>query len=169
MLIDKKGRLFGRISIIDIIIIAAAALIIAGAVYLSRPADGGGAASSEGGNLLFTVELSRKEEGYEQYIKVGEKVYDNLKGYYLGEIVAMEIKPYRNLGADMETGVWRETPVDGLYSIYLTIKANAERSDSTTVINNVEVVVGKELFLRSGSFASGGYCIETQFNGGAGA
>ena len=165
-MIDNKWRLFGKVSILDIVIAVVLIAVVAVAVVISNPAEAVSGDASASGNLTFVVELSRKEAGYESNVVVGEKVYDNLKGIYLGTITDVKVEPYKVISADLENKIYREDEVDGLISVYITVDANAERSDMTTLVNDVEIAVGKELFVRSGQFASSGYCVKMDFNGG---
>jgi len=166
-MIDRRWRLFGRVSLIDVLLVALFAAVIAFMITISRPAEAA-ADTPQSGNFTFTVELSCKDAGYEDNVEIGARVYDNLKGIYLGTVRDVEVRPYKSLASDQQAGIWRESEVEGLNFVYVTVEGDAVRTDMTTTVNDVEVVVGKELFIRSGRFASGGYCVKTEYREGAG-
>ena len=160
---EKKIRKSGiRIGILDMFIILLVVVGIFAAVKLSVPVSAAGVADD---NMTFVVELQKKEVYFLNHVKKGEILYENLKGAYLGEVIDVEILPYTTVSPDVVAKMQREKPVDGLYNIYITVSANASSAAGVTVINGYEVAVGKEMFIRTKSIASVGYCVEVDLGG----
>lgn len=157
MIADKKFRLFGKISIVDLFLIIMVVVIAFFAIRLSEIKDV--VAASDTVPIEFTVELTHQDTGFYSHVKPGQKIYDNKKGYYIGELVAAEEVPYMGLASDMEAEAVRDYPVEGRSCLLVTVAADADISDEFILVNDVEISVGSEMFIRGSDFAGKGYCV----------
>lgn len=158
---DKQYRLFGKLSLLDLLLAVLVVCVAVGGQMLTRTT-----AAQSGQALTFTVELSRQEEGFSQQIHIGQALYDNLKGIYLGQIAAVEATPYLGSSDDLTAGVRRQAPVEGLESVLVTVQATgAQKTGPSTVVNDYELAVGKEMFVRSADFSCSGYCVSMKWEG----
>ncbi len=76
-------------------------------------------AADTGANMTFVVELPKKEQNFVDSVKADEKLYENLKGIYLGEVTDVRVEPYIALSPDLGAQKRKETAVSGLYNVYL--------------------------------------------------
>lgn len=160
---DKRLRLAGKVSLFDLLLILIVAAVVAFAVRMSEIKDV--MAGSAAKPITFTVELTQQDEGFYSHVRPGQKVYDNQKGYYLGELIKAEEVPYMGLAPDTSLEVVREYPVEGRSCLLVTVKADAQLSDEFTLVNDVEISVGKEMFIRGADFAGKGYCVMVDLGG----
>jgi hypothetical protein len=160
---DKKMKKTGlSIGILDLLILTLLAAGIFFALQLSVPAAG---AAGVQDNITFVVEMTKKEEAFVNSVKAGEKLYENLKGIYLGQVVEVKVEPYKAISPDLDTATYKQAAVSGLYNVYLTVKASAVSSGGSIMVNGYEVAVGKEMFVRTRSVASPGYCVKMDMGG----
>ncbi|MDR1065857.1 MAG: DUF4330 domain-containing protein [Clostridiales bacterium] len=159
-MIDGKFRIFGKVSLADILFVAIAAAVIAAGVKFSAPRSA--AAKIGGVKIRYTAEMYKKTTDFKENVKIGDVVYDSLKGFEIGTIVEVYALPYMEDVPDARKGVIRRTPIDGLEYVYAVIEANAQVTSGSTAIGEYEVMVGKEAFIKSKSFASSAYFIKLE-------
>ena len=150
-IVDEKGRIFGRLNIIDFIVII---LVIAAAVLLAVKLAGresGGV--TEKTRLTYTVKVTAVEP------EVYRSVLENIPGQLMasGEmvdahVVAVEASPAIN-GASLSTvgGALDITLREDLLDLVFTIEANV----TNTVLNEVgtqEVRIGKSHIVKTTKF-----------------
>ena len=106
MFIDKKGRLFGKVNIIDLCVVLIIISALAVTAIKLQSADNGGDAEKNT-EIEYTLKVaSVREYTAKQFIE-GENVYDDETGKYIGKIVSVEKKD------DMDYIM----KVDGTYSV----------------------------------------------------
>ena len=74
-IIDRDGRLFGKISVIDLLVIAAVA-VIAAAVYVKNNATPTGSGTVREQSITFQIQTVGMEDYLTGAIRVGDKIYD---------------------------------------------------------------------------------------------
>lgn len=161
-LIDKKYRLFGVINLLDILIIAVLAAVVVVALRFSAPQT----VSAKTGDvkIRYTLELPKKEQGFESQVAVGAEIYDSLRGYDIGKITEVNTQPYMEDVANMAADRVERVPVDGYENVYVTVEANAQVTDYTTAVGAYTVLVGEDVYVRSAGFASSGYVVIIERN-----
>lgn len=160
---EKQYRLFGKIGILDIIIVV---LVIAGlAAAFSYAANMDASAAPGQKTIEYGVYLSKKDADFEDKLIIGMNVYDSLKGGKIGTLVSYEKEPYSTLQPNTTTGEIIKSQVDGLYNYIVVIASPADISESTVAVGSYEVAVGKEMFIKSKTFASPGFCVTLNIGG----
>ena len=156
-LIDRNFRLFGAVSIIDIVIIAA--LIVF--AFLARRFSAPQSAAARPGDVTirYTVEMQRRNPDFKDKVKIGANASDALRGYEIGTITDAYSEPYLEDSPDFGNNVIKRAPVSGLETEYIEIEAKAQVTEYTTLIGSFEVLVGKEVFIKTRDFAAGGYVV----------
>lgn len=102
-MLDKKGKLFGKISIIDILIVCILVLAVAGALVAWQKINAGTVLTENKSlvqnSALDTLEISMRLKGVRQMtrdaISVGDEVYMKDTGKYLGEVVSVTSEPHK--------------------------------------------------------------------------
>ncbi len=125
-IIDEKGRLFGKISIIDIIVIIIAIVLVV-AVYV-KFGKNSSANLTETHEVTYTMEVNGIREGTADAVRVGDKLYDYEHKVYIGEITDIQEKPATAVIQDL-SGNYKETDVAGRYYLLLTLRADCEVVD----------------------------------------
>ncbi|MBO5035328.1 MAG: DUF4330 domain-containing protein [Oscillospiraceae bacterium] len=120
-LIDERGRLFGKVSLIDILVILFA-LVMALAVYLRFFANETTSIRSEGDTFSYTVKVEGVRHWTADGFHVGDKMWDSDHDTYIGTITSVSSEPstYETKLAD---GTYKVAPRDGRYDVYLTVEA----------------------------------------------
>jgi len=147
MLIDEKGRLFGKINVVDFIVVAVIILAIAGVGY----------------KVLSSSMLFKKAEMLEivfynedlmqqiaDSIKDGDKVKDSVKNTVFGEVVKKEVDK-SIVFASNDKGELVQTTRPGYVSMKLYVQAEGVYTDTGYLINDTDYYVGRSLELRAGT------------------
>ena len=156
-MMDEKGRLFGKINIVDLLVIL---VVIVGAVFvgLKLTGHGGVLPGSSGGKtpVTYTVLVENVEP----------EVYENIKGYVErgdatlmasgelldGQVVDVSAEPHvqsATLGTVSNTLV---LPIgEGKLDLTFTIKCNVVNA-TTTEIGTQEVRIGKTHIVKTNRF-----------------
>lgn len=150
-IIDEKGKIFGKLNIIDLLVIL---LVIAAVAFLGiklANRDSGGVVGTT--KLTYTVKVSAVEP------EVYESVKQNIPGQLMasgelvnGTVVSVEAEPSHS-GASLSTegGALDVTLRDDLLDLVFTIEANV----TNTVTNEVgtqEVRIGKSHIVKTTKF-----------------
>ena len=100
MFIDEKGKIFGKVNLLDLIIILVIilAVMFGGYYFISHKGADGSKLT-----ILYTVEVTKKDEAYFSHIIEGENVVDGKTKQPMGRIVSYEKMPARILTQNNET------------------------------------------------------------------
>ncbi len=144
MIIDKNGKIFGKISIIDLFILL---VIIAAAAFLFLKFSGLAGDKANITEKSYTVMINSIKEDTASYLKTGEKLYDD-KGSFLGVIEDIKLQPSEVVKTlDNGNYVVAENPerVDAV----LTIKGKGFTSGGIFYLDGkVSLLVGTERFFK---------------------
>lgn len=122
-IIDENGRLFGLVSIIDVLVVAVAAVL----VFALNQKDNSmpiASASDPMSNITYQVAITNMPQGRYESLRVGDTLYDKETGYPVGTIEAIREEPcvISLLKAD---GTYVMAPVEDRLNVTLTVKAQA--------------------------------------------
>lgn len=160
MLIDEKGKLFGKINLLDLVIVLLIVLVLAGAAYLY--ASGGIGAKGETLPLRYTVEVTNKDEAYFAHIIEGEKVIDGVTKAPMGKIAALSTKP-ATISAQADDKMVTTT-IPGKLDGYIEIEADAIVAYPDLMLEKQALKVGMPVAIRSESAALHGYVVEISYD-----
>lgn len=138
-IIDRNGRLFGKISVIDLIVIA---VVIVMGIALYMKTNHNEITSTTTPDTTITYQMSVR--GLRTYvadaIKVGDRVYDQERsssgGSSLGEIIDIETRPGSKL-AELNDGTIETVPVEDGVDLVLTIRGSGLITEGRYVLNRV--------------------------------
>ena len=142
----KNGKLFGKISIVDIAVVLLIVVLAVG-VYLRLSGSVGNFVSGE------TYECVVKVKGVRDFtveaLKKGGEVYDKTTKEYIGTIQSVTTEPATEplLMAD---GSHAMAPVEDRYQAYVTIAFTGKESgDGYYTASNQQISTGGTLILRA--------------------
>lgn len=136
-IIDREGRLFGKISVIDVLVIAVV-LVMAAALYVKN--NHNEITSTTTSNIPITYQVLAP--GVRNYVgdavQVGDFLYeqDRSTGGSLGEITAIEVLPSGRL-AEFNDGTVDTVPVEDGVNLLLTVRGEGIISEGRYSLNRV--------------------------------
>mgnify|MGYP002511399179 CR=1 FL=1 len=140
-LIDRDGRLFGKISVIDLLVIGVVA-IIAVAVYVKDNATPTGSGTVKEQSITFQVRATGLEDYLAAAIRVGDKLYDvnySSGNGPVGEITQVQVlnDPGTALEESMLDGTLPRVQVEGTVDVLVTIEGSGVSDGRSYSINRV--------------------------------
>lgn len=136
MIIDKKGKLFGKINIIDLllIIVLVAAIGIFGYKYISKDggnAGGNGSVNGKAKVTFYTEEVS--DFVVDGTINIGDPVIDVNTSTVMGTIVDVKIEKSHSYAADAEGKyILSEKPEHSAVTVVI-------ESDGAQMVNGIKI------------------------------
>ena len=135
-IIDRNGRLFGKISVIDVLVIAVVLVMAAALFFKSNQTHTGTSVTSD------TITYQMVANGVRTYVadavQVGDLMYDQDRssGGTLGKIVDIQVLPGTKLG-EMNDGTAGMVPVEDGVDLLLTIEGSGILSEGRYLLNRV--------------------------------
>ncbi|MBR4110883.1 MAG: DUF4330 domain-containing protein [Clostridia bacterium] len=159
MKIIKDKKLFGKISIFDMIIAIIGVLVIVFAynyLYSSNSVKVGNTYT----NVSFQIKLDNLPVGTSEQISSGDLIYDNETNVYIGKVTDYETQEFKRIIEDYENKKYVEAVVPDRETVILTVETSVYDTGADLITaNNYYVKVGKELHPRGPSYAGTGYII----------
>lgn len=148
MLIDKDGRIFGKINIIDLCILLA---IVAGAAFFAFKMQKSGeivpTAQQKKYEMKFYVE--QVESFVVNGVKEGQGIYDDSKSQSLGKITNVTIGDSIEFNPD-KNGILVSSAKEGYNKMEITSELTAVPFENGIMINGNKYGVGHSLTIRAG-------------------
>lgn len=144
-IIDKKGKLFGIINIVDLVVVLLVALLIYGGVTRLKKSP---VAEADTKKALVTVEISNVRMASVDGIEVGDPLYHYDRGTLFGTIVDKEVEPYRE-PVESGDGRWILAEVPEKYVVTLTVEADARDSENVVIIGGEHIRIGTQFRLKN--------------------
>ncbi len=158
MFIDEKGRLFGKVNLLDIFFVLLFIVAIA-AVFLLFGGQGGNDSTLP---VTYTLEVRNEDAAYFDNVHVGEQVVDGVTKARMGKIVGFTKKQAHVLEqANNKMAIF--TP-EGYYDGYITILVDATVSYPDLIADGQPIKIGEEVAYRSESLAMRGYIVAIDYD-----
>ena len=132
-LTDKKGKLFGKINIIDFCVIIVVIVLAVGAFYKFKVVDKT-STSVAMEPITYTVQINRVRDFVFNNIREGDLLYDKTSGNCIGTIVGFEATPAQDR-LQMPDGTVIMTEVENRYDVLLTVEGEGVVNESGHFIN----------------------------------
>lgn len=123
---SKDGKLFGKISIIDIGAVILVILLAAG-VYIKFFGAQNQKKFSSRENYRCVVKVSNIRDCTVEALEKGGQVYDSITKEYIGDIKSVVKEPGENI-ITMADGSHKIVPVENRYNAYVTIDFSGRQS-----------------------------------------
>lgn len=151
-IIDKKGKLFGKLSVFDILLIIIIAAVAVFAVrFLFKPkADAG---KSE---LIYTITVDNQRKGTEINVKPGDKLYNKIDKYELGEIISVATEEKTEELFDEETGKANIVSHPVYQNIKVTLKGSFTVKADGYYYNQKPLRVNDIIYVTNQNFSGSG-------------
>lgn len=147
-ILDDKGRIFGKISIIDLLTILA---VVSVAVWFGYSMFGKNlhrdvAERQEESEIVVVVSAIRPSTV--EAIAKSRRIFEFKTGAYMGEIVGVETEP-SSFWLIEGDGKWVQTGTDDRLDAFVTIKGTVRVGEDVITMNGVEIRVGGSLSLKT--------------------
>ncbi len=148
MFLDDKGRIFGKVSIIDIAVILFICAAIGGA-YFKFFMTPQGQAAGQFDTLIYQVEVKTVRQPSVDAIIEGAAVYDGESGNPIGEIIKKEVIPAKGY-IEKADGTVVQAMIPERYDMLITVKTHGVENDHGFFAGGIiELKRGSDLRLRS--------------------
>lgn len=136
-IIDRNGRLFGKISVIDLLVIAVV-VVMAAALYVKNNHKDITSTSVTNTPITYQVLVSGVRNYVADAIREGDLLYDQVysSGGTLGTITAIEELPSGKL-AEFNDGTVDIVPVEDGVNLLLTVEGSGLISEGRYLLNRV--------------------------------
>lgn len=149
-IIDKRGRLFGLINIVDLLIIVLLlALVAVGVKRFGNKAAVGEATTKKG---VITAEIKDVRDVTAKNVKVGDPIYDYDKGTLIGKIITAEVEPYKD--KTEYQGKFYNAEVPGKYRVIVTLDADVKETQDFYQVGTEQIRIGAEMRIKNKSITS---------------
>jgi hypothetical protein len=149
-LIDNRGRLFGRINVIDFIVIVVVILFLAGVAYTRlKP---GNLQGIEPTTIEVTFLVPNVRGPSINAPELGDIVRESKTNQVLGELVSKEDEP-ANLVIQMPDGRFWEMNSQTRRDMFLTIRGSGRVSDNLIQLGGQEVRIGTPISIKTRIYA----------------
>ena len=136
-ILDRDGRLFGKISIIDVSVLLVVAVLAVAVFVKSQRAQT--STSITDTPVIYQMLLTNQPEYMRSAIQEGDQLYDQERstGGSLGTITQVEVSDGTNLGA-LDDGTYAVLPAENRYNILITVEgAGLVSADGGVALNRV--------------------------------
>ena len=156
-LINKKGMLFEKVSIVDIMIILVVMAIGYYAITYLNTKDVNTISRQ---TIQYTFETEDVNENFAKQLQLGGNLYNSSRNYYVGKLIDYEVLPYETIVPDLQNGVFVKNTVEDRFIVRMTIEAGADQDAYNIRVNQENIKVGAMFPIKGKGFASYGYVID---------
>jgi len=152
MIIDNKGRLFGKISIIDILIIGVLLAIAAAGGYKYIAPKATGSVSDNQDKLQIVFYQEEVNDFTANTVNKGDPAKDAILQTSLGRVV--DVKTDKSVSwIKSDKGEYFSSSKEGYCSVYITMEVNGALAGSGAVIGGSTYYIGQTVTLYAGNAA----------------
>lgn len=154
MIIDKNGKLFGKVSIIDILIVLIILVFtFIGTFFLLTNSEKEENEqviniATENMEIIYTVKVTKKDAVFFETINEGNNVL-SASMEPIGEIISCEVSPAKYITENVEKLTFEQTVAEDKFDALIKIKTTAAICYPDFIIDGESIKVGKELCIRT--------------------
>ena len=136
-LIDRNGRLFGKVSVIDLIVVAVV-LVLAMALNMKNNHLSHTSTSVTNDPITYQVLVSGSRNYVADAIREGDLMFDQDRssGGTLGKILSIEVLPGSKM-AELNDGTVEVIPAEDFVNLLLTVQGEGIVSDGRVLLNRI--------------------------------
>lgn len=162
-IMDSKGRLFGRISLFDIIIVLLVVIVAAG-VYVKFLSGNGGKAA-EVSKIRYDIEIKNVGKDFVDAINMRDPIRDSVRGNDLGWVAGKNVVPATKMNTDYINGKFVKSSIAGMYDVTVTIEADATIGAKDIIVGGEDIRVGKKMSIKGKGYANTGFVLSIAMPG----
>ena len=163
---NRKLR-FNAIDVLILLLIAAVIYVVLNVFVLNS--DGSQNSSVNYKTIQYVVEVGNLDERFAQSVKAGQSVQDAIEKKVIGTVVGVQSEPYKKNNFSYDENKEVVSDVEGKITMKITIEAEAIEAEavdteSAYLVNNCQILVGKQFSLILPEMYAVGYCIDLSDN-----
>jgi len=151
-LIDEKGRLGGRVNVIDLLVLVAVLVVAARVAYVRLAPSGVKSYQDKERPLEVLVVVGAVRDATVQAIKVGDRVRETKSNDFLGEVIQVEVRPAEVVTQGPD-GRFYEGPSGSRKDAWILLRGPGRVSENTILLGTREIRVGTQLGLKTNLYA----------------
>ena len=148
-MIDKNGKVFGKINIIDLIVIIVIVACIAVFGFIKLSGGNNKIASAEKKEIYMSFYAEEVPDFVAERVKEGDVLTDGDSNIELGEVTEVKVDAPKTFAAD-SSGKMITSEKEGYNSIIITGKVKGTLSDNGVEVGTAKYGVGHSMTLRAG-------------------
>ncbi|MGE5672752.1 MAG: DUF4330 domain-containing protein [Mycobacterium leprae] len=152
--VDEKGRLFGKVNLLDLVVVVAVVAVGARFGYSHFMAKSAGPAGTDQ-KVELTFKVSPVTQPTVDAIQKGDKVYDSKSNAFLGTVVETKAQPATVVKQGPDGRLW-ETQSTTAFDYYVTISSMAHVSENGVLVGGDDIKIGRDNSLRTRLWAGSG-------------
>lgn len=163
-MIDREGRLFGRVNLVDLVIVllvVAFAGRLAFSWWVQKPA-----VDQSNPTITFTALVQAVRQPTADAIHVGDVVYDTRSNALLGTVTAVRIEAAPVL-EQHEDGTQTERLSKVYKDVYVTIRGTGRSTPTAVMVGSVQIHIGTPLKFQTRIWGVEGVIWDIQLGGGS--
>jgi len=144
---DKNGKLFGKISIVDLIVLLLVLAVAAGSVW--RFTSPTAALDQSDATINYTIRIEGVRDFTLQHYHIGLRVYDRQAAQFIGTISGVRhTESYEPHTLHDGSIIWAQMP--GRVTIYVDIEANGRITPNAVHVEGTyEIAVGSLRYINT--------------------
>ena len=145
MFINKEGKLFGKISIIDIFVVLV--IVVAAFGVYSRFIAGNETVETNMSKIQYEMKVKKVREASVTALEKGGALYDSITKEYMGEIVSVEAVPCME-DQQMSDGTIVMSEIPERFDVYITLNVDGSSNKAGYYTkDNKNLCVGSSLII----------------------
>jgi len=149
MIIDKKGRLFGKVSIIDILAIVIVIAVVAFVGVKFKKNDSGSLFTQKEDRIQVVYLIEEVKDFVVDELKIGDPARESVYKASFGNVV--DIKRDKSISwVRTDQGKLYKTSKEGYSSVYITMEATGTYGNNGVTIGSGEYFIGQSIVLNIG-------------------
>lgn len=146
--IDKKGRLFGLINVIDLLVIILVVAVVARFALNPQKSS----LTNEEKKIQVVLLVKDVRDATANVIKEGDIVRETKTNNLLGKVTKVEVKPAETL-VNTADGRVLNVPNPVLKDVYVTVEGSATVGENAIVLGGTEIRIGTAVQMKTNLYA----------------
>ena len=164
-IMDRKGKIFEKVSIVDIGIVLLVVMAILGVRMYIAGQRGEVRVAAKPIPITLQVECTQLTETIAGSIMEGADIYNSVSGTYLGKITGVVIKEAEATSRDVESGRFIKTKVPERYDVTVIIDASGHVTDRNIAVSGEKILIGSSrAYLRSAGYVFSGFYTDISYD-----
>lgn len=161
-MIDEKGRLFGKVNLLDLVVVLAIVAVV-GRFGLKAAMGREAAPVGEDKAIQVTLRFGAVAQPTVDYVKPGLELFDSKSNTYMGKVVRVSTKPAVVVTNSEDGRVYEHLSKDR-FDHYVVVEGPGRVAPNGVTLNGLEIKIGRTNFVKAQLWAGYGVTWEIDLN-----